>query len=92
MPNPSSQFHIQLDGIKLTDAQTKALAAELDKVVSSHLAKVDFRGDLAVGRPLLLNPEWLGIWIRSLKSGKIVNVGTVKDIGQTLVDLPQRLG
>jgi hypothetical protein len=61
----SSQFHIQLDGVPLTADQTKALADDLDKVVASHLAKVDFRGDLKVTRPIILNPGWLGIWIRN---------------------------
>ena len=63
--------------IRLTDSQATALAADLDKLVSSHLAKLDFRGDVAVGRPTALNPEWYGIWINDLRLDKIVNVPSI---------------
>ena len=92
MPAQSSQFHIQLDGVKLTGAQVEALAADLDKLVSSHLAKLDFRGDVVVARPIALNPEWLGIWIRDHKLGKFVSVSSVKEIPNVLPDLKQQIG
>jgi hypothetical protein len=85
----SSTFHIQLDGLNLTAAQTKALAADLDKVVSSHLAKADFRGDVVVGRPIILNPEWLGIWIRNHNLGDFSNPANVADLGKSLSGLKQ---
>jgi hypothetical protein len=87
----SAHFHIQLDGVTLTAAQSKALAADLDKLVSSHIAKLDFRGEISVGRPLLLNPEWLGIWLRNRKLGTLTNVPSVKDIPNTLPGIPQSL-
>jgi hypothetical protein len=88
MPAQSSQFHIQLDGVKLTPAQVKALASDLDKLVSSHLAKLDFRGDVVVTRPIVLNPEWLGIWIRDLKLGKFESV-PIKEVPNVLPNLKQ---
>jgi hypothetical protein len=84
----SSTFHIQLDGVNLTTAQSKALAADLDKVVASHLAKTDARGDFLVGRPIVLNPEWLGIWIRNHGLGDFANAN-VADLGKTLSSLKQ---
>lgn len=87
----SSQFHIQLDGVNLTAAQTKALASDLDKLVSSHLAKTDARGDYHVGRPLILNPEWLGIWIRNRRLNDLVDSKTA-DIPKTLNGLKQDVG
>lgn len=91
MAAKSSHFHIQLDGVTLNAAQTKALAADLDKLVSSHLAKTDQRGDLVVGRPLVLNPEWLGIWIRNRGLGDFANTKTA-DLQKTLSGLKQDIG
>jgi hypothetical protein len=88
----SSQFHIQLDGVSLSDEQRKALATELDKLVSSHLAKLDFRGDFIVTRPIALNPEWLGIWIRNQKLGKFVNAPSITEVPDVLRDLEQPTG
>ena len=85
----SSQFHIQLDGVELTPEQKKVLAADIDKLVSTHLARLDLRGDYAVTRPLVLNREWLGIWLRSLKLGKIEIVQKGVDFTKTLSQLPQ---
>lgn len=84
----SSQFHIQIDGVPLTADQTKALAADLDKVVASHLAKVDFRGDLKVTRPIILNPGWLGIWIRNHLPSDFAN-SNAADLSKTLSGLKQ---
>jgi hypothetical protein len=91
VPAQSSQFHIQLDGVKLTGAQAEALAADLDKLVSSHLAKLDFKGDVVVTRPIALNPEWLGIWIRDHNLSNFVNVPSVKDVGNVLPSLKQQI-
>jgi hypothetical protein len=91
MAAKSSQFHIQLDGVTLNAAQTKALAADLDKLVSSHLAKTDQGGDLVVGRPLILNPEWLGIWIRNRGLGDFVNTKAA-DLPRALSGLKQNIG
>lgn len=89
----SAQFHIQLDGVTLTAAQSKALAADLDKLVSTHLAKLDFRGDVLVGRPLMLNPEWLGIWIRNRKLlGGFNPAANVKEVGNVLPGIEQKIG
>jgi hypothetical protein len=66
------------------------LAADLDKVVSSHLAKMDFRGDLVVSRPIALNPEWLGIWIRDHRLGEFVNV-PVREVPSALSSLKQQI-
>lgn len=82
-------FHIQLDGVNLTAAQSKALAADLDKLVSSHVAKLDFRGDIQVGRPIALNPEWLGIWLRDRKLGGF-ETSTVKNLGNVLPSMQQK--
>lgn len=84
----SSQFHIQLDGVNLTAAQTKALASDLDKLVSGYLAKTDARGDYHVGRPLILNPEWLGIWIRNRGLNDLVNAKTA-EVPKALAGLKQ---
>ena len=92
MAAKSTQFHIQLDGVTLNAAQTKALAADLDKLVSSHLAKADFRGDFSVGRPIILNKEWLGIWIRSHGLGDFANVKSTADLSKTLPGLGQNFG
>jgi len=89
MANPSAQFHIQLDGIKLTAAQSKALAADLDKVVSSHLAKIDNLGGFTVTRPIGLNPDWLGIWLRSHRLGRFADAPSLDDVGGILKKLPQ---
>ena len=89
----STQFHIQLDGVTLTAAQSKALAADLDKLVSSHIAKLDFKGDVLVGRPLMLNPEWLGIWIRDRKLlGAFNPAATVRDVPNVLPGVQQKIG
>jgi hypothetical protein len=92
MATKSSQFHIQLDGVTLNAEQTKALAADLDKLVSSYLAKSDFRGDLVVGRPIILNPGWLGIWIRDRGLGGLVNVQSPQELSKTLSGLKQNIG
>ena len=92
MAAKSSQFHIQLDGVTLDAAQTKALAADLDKLVASHLAKADFRGDVVVGRPIILNPEWLGIWIRDRGLGGFVNVPSAAELPKALGGLKQNIG
>lgn len=89
MAKQSSQFHIQLDGVNLSSEQKEALAADLDKVVSSHLAKLDFRGDLIVARPIALNPEWLGIWIRDHKLGSFVSVPSITEVPNVLPGLKQ---
>jgi hypothetical protein len=86
----SSQFHIQIDGVSLNADQTKALAADIDQLVSGHLAKIDHRGDLTVGRPIIINKEWLGIWIREHGLPGFVN-GTAKDLGKTLGGLKQEI-
>lgn len=91
MAAKSSHFHIQLDGVTLNAAQTKALAADLDKLVSSHLAKTDQGGDFTVGRPLILNPEWLGIWIRNRGLRDLVN-SKAADLPKTLGGLKQGIG
>ena len=87
----SSTFHIQLDGVPLTAAQTKALAADLDKVVSNHLAKADFRGDVLVGRPIILDPGWMGIWIRNHDLGDFANPTKTADLAKTLGGLKQEI-
>ncbi|MEY2557818.1 MAG: hypothetical protein QOE34_1243 [Verrucomicrobiota bacterium] len=92
MAAKSSQFHIQLDGVTLSPSQTKALAADIDKLVSDHLAKTDFRGDLVVTRPLILNPQWLGIWIRDRGLGGFANVSSVAKVPTVLADLKQQIG
>lgn len=92
MAKHSSQFHIQLDGVNLSNEQKEALAADLDKVVSGHLAKLDFRGDLIVARPIALNPEWLGIWIRDHKLGRFVSVPSITEVPNVLPDLKQQIG
>ena len=84
----SSQFHIQIDGVPLTADQTKALAADIDKVVSSHLAKVDFHGDFKVTRPIIINPGWLGIWIRNHLPGDFAD-SNAANLGKTLSGLKQ---
>ena len=86
----STEFHIKLDGLNLNHDQVKSLAADLDKVVSAHLAKLDLGGDgVSVTRPIVLNPEWLGIWIRNLKLGGLVNVKAAGDIAKTLEGIHQ---
>jgi len=90
MANASAQFHIQLDGIKLSPAQTKALAADLDKVVSSHLAKIDNQGKFIVTRPGGLNPEWLGIWLRSHRLGRFADAPALNEVEGILKQLPQQ--
>jgi hypothetical protein len=88
--NNSTQFHIELDGLNLQEDQIRAIAADLDKVVSTHLAKVDLGGDrVTVGRPIFLNPEWIGIWIRNAKSGALTTVGSVAELPKVLAGLPQ---
>jgi hypothetical protein len=87
----SSTFHIQLDGVNLNAAQTQALAADLDRVVASHMAKIDAQGDFRVGRPLILNPGWLGIWIRNHDLGDFSNPTKVADLGKTLTGLKQEI-
>jgi hypothetical protein len=87
----SNQFHIELDGLNLKDDQVKAIAADLDKVVSAHLAKLDLGGDrVTVGRPIILNPEWLGIWIRSHRLGGLPTVNSFAEVQKTLAGLPQK--
>ena len=86
----STQFHIELDGLNLKEEQVKAIAADLDKVVTAHLAKLDLGGDrVTVARPIALNPEWLGIWIRNHRLGAIPTVN-VAEIPKTLAGLPQK--
>jgi hypothetical protein len=92
MAAKSTQFHIQLDGVTLNAAQTKALAADIDKLVSTHLAKSDFRGDFSVGRPLIINPEWLGIWIRTHGLGDFAHVQSAAELPKTLPGLNQNIG
>jgi hypothetical protein len=88
--NKSTQFHIELDGLNLKDEQVKAIAADLDKVVSAHLAKLDLGGDrVTVTRPIFLNPEWLGIWIRNHRLGAFHTVNPA-EVGKTLAGLPQK--
>ncbi len=87
----STQFHIELDGLNLKDEQVKAIAADLDKVVTAHLAKLDLGGDrVTVGRPIALNPEWYGIWIRSQRLGKFSTVNSLAEVSKTLANLPQK--
>lgn len=88
--NNSTQFHIKLDGLNLKPDQIKAIAADLDKVVSTHLAKIDLGGDhLTVARPIVLNPGWLGIWIRNHKLGDLTNINSAGEIGKTLAGFSQ---
>jgi hypothetical protein len=87
----SAQFHIELDGLNLNDDQIKAIAADLDKVVSTHLAKLDLGGDrVTVARPIALNPEWLGIWIRNHRLGAFPTVNSFAEVSKTLGGLPQK--
>ena len=88
----SAQFHIELDGLNLNDDQVKAIAADLDRVVSTHLAKIDLGGDrLNVGRPVFLNPEWIGIWIRNSKLPlpALNTVDSAAELPKVLAGLPQ---
>ncbi len=90
--NKSTQFHIELDGLNLQEDQIKAIAADLDKVVSTHLAKIDLGGDrLNVGRPVFLNPEWIGIWIRNskLQFPALNTVSSAAELPKVLAGLPQ---
>ena len=88
--NKSTQFHIELDGLNLNDDQVKAIAADLDNVVSTHLAKIDLGGDrLTVARPIFLNPEWYGIWIRNHKLGALATVNSIGELPKALAALPQ---
>jgi hypothetical protein len=89
MAAQSSVFHIQLDGVTLTPAQSKALAGDIDRLVSDHLAKVDFRGDVVVTRPIWLDPGWRGIVIRDLNSGPFKNVSSISKIKGVLAELKQ---
>jgi hypothetical protein len=87
----STQFHIELDGLNLKDDQVKAIAADLDKVVSAHLAKLDLGGDrVTVARPIALNPEWFGIWVRSHRLGAFPTVNSLAEVQKTLAGLPQK--
>jgi hypothetical protein len=95
--NTSTQFHIKLDGLNLKDDQIKAIAADLDKVVSTHLAKLDFGGSkLTVARPDIRWPfPWMGLVIINqalIKQGseKVATVNSPLDIQKTLEGLPQR--
>ena len=88
--NKSTQFHIELDGLNLQEDQIKAIAADLDKVVSTHLAKIDLGGDhWNVGRPVFLNPGWRGIWIRNSKLGALNPVKSAAELPKVLAGLPQ---
>ena len=89
MNNPT-QFHIELDGLNLQEDQIRAIAADLDKVVSTHLAKLDLRGDsVTVSRPIFLNPGWRGIWIRNAKLGVFPTVSSINELPKVLAGLPQ---
>ncbi len=88
----SAQFHIELDGLNLNDDQVKAIAADLDRVVSTHLAKIDLGGDRwNVGRPVFLNPGWRGIWIRNskLQFPALNPVSSAAELPKVLAGLPQ---
>jgi len=88
--NNSTQFHIELDGLNLNDDQVKAIAADLDRVVSTHLAKIDLRGDsVTVARPIFLNPGWRGLWIRNAKLGVFPTVSSIGELPKVLAGLPQ---
>jgi hypothetical protein len=89
--NTPTQFLIRLDGLKLKDEQVKAIAADIDKVVATHLAKLDLGGDqLTIGRPIWLGPGWLGLWIRGQIGGDVATIKSAADIQKTLASLPQQ--
>jgi hypothetical protein len=87
----STQFHIELDGLNLKEDQVKAIAADLDRVISTHLAKLDWGGDpVTVARPIALNPEWFGIWVRNHKLGAFPTANSPSDVSKALAGLPQK--
>ena len=88
--NKPTQFHIELDGLNLSDHQVNAIAADLDKVVSTHLAKINLGGDhLNAARPIWLNPGWRGIWILKQKVGSLATVSSAAELPGVLKALPQ---
>ena len=88
--NNSTQFHIELDGLNLSDDQVKAIAADLDRVVSTHLSKLDLRDDsVTVARPNFLNPGWRGIVIRNAKLGLFATANSSGELPGVLKGLPQ---
>ena len=66
-----AEFRVDLDGLELSDEQSKRIASGVQRVVLAELAGVDFRGDAYA---LIRDPEWLGIWLRELRADDLGRV------------------
>lgn len=57
------QFRVELDGLELSDEQTKRISSGVQQLVLKELASIDFKGDAHV---FIRDPEWYGIWARHI--------------------------
>lgn len=73
------KFQVVLENIELSKAQQSSIQKEINAVVARHVLKTKkTAASAAPAVPLYgyaINPEWLGIWIKSLK-----NIGDLKDL------------
>lgn len=81
------KFQVVLENVDLSKAQITALQKEINSMVASKLLKTKMAAAAAPSLPKLaykIPPEWLGIWIKSLK----LPTDIVKFGGKDLSKLP----
>ena len=62
-----SDFVVRIDSTKLSPKQAAHLATAIQGTVLAELGKLDLAPPAVPGGALTFHPEWLGIWLRSLK-------------------------
>ena len=62
------EFRVELDGLELSDEQTRRISSGVQQLILKELASADFKGDAHV---YIRDPEWYGIWIRQLRNADI---------------------
>lgn len=81
------KLQVVLENVELSKAQIAALQKEINGVVASSLLKSKIAAAAAPGLPKFaykIPPEWLGIWIKSVK----LPTDIVKFGGKDLAKLP----
>lgn len=68
----NQKLEIVLEDFELSKTQIAGLEKELHSVVAKHLVNARF-GNTAIGKKIIKNPEWLGIWLKKFRSDLLIN-------------------
>jgi hypothetical protein len=74
----NQKFEIVLEDFGLSEKQIDTLEKELHGVVAKHL--IGAQSGTSIGKKIIKNPEWLGIWLKKFKADIFIQRAKTFDV------------